>query len=84
MERNYAEDQANEVEALESIYCDDIEGTNCTFHHKEYTHIFFMEKNEIFINIRWLEGLFELTILKICSVEHKSTQIWHTNINGGI
>lgn len=26
MERNYAEDQANEVEALESIYCDDIEG----------------------------------------------------------
>lgn len=25
MERNYAEDQANEVEALESIYCDDIE-----------------------------------------------------------
>lgn len=26
MERNYAEDQANEVEALESIYCNDIEG----------------------------------------------------------
>lgn len=26
MERNFAEDQANEVEALESIYCDDIEG----------------------------------------------------------
>lgn len=26
MERNYGEDQANEVEALESIYCDDIEG----------------------------------------------------------
>lgn len=25
MERNYTEDQANEVEALESIYCDDIE-----------------------------------------------------------
>lgn len=30
MERNYAEDQANEVEALESIYCDDIEGKNHT------------------------------------------------------
>lgn len=29
MERNYAEDQANEVEALESIYCSDIEGKNC-------------------------------------------------------
>lgn len=26
MERNYVEDQANEIEALESIYCDDIEG----------------------------------------------------------
>lgn len=26
MERNYAEDQANEIEALESIYCNDIEG----------------------------------------------------------
>lgn len=26
MERNYVEDQSNEVEALESIYCDDIEG----------------------------------------------------------
>lgn len=25
MERNYKEDQANEIEALESIYCDDIE-----------------------------------------------------------
>lgn len=26
MERNYKEDQNNELEALESIYCDDIEG----------------------------------------------------------
>lgn len=26
MERNYKEDQQGEVEALESIYCDDIEG----------------------------------------------------------
>lgn len=26
MERNYKEDQANEVEALESIYCNDYEG----------------------------------------------------------
>lgn len=34
MERNYKEDQANEVEALESIYCDDIEGkSNSTVHH---------------------------------------------------
>lgn len=31
MERNYAEDQNNEIEALESIYCDDIEG-------EKYTH----------------------------------------------
>lgn len=29
MDRNYAEDQANEVEALESIYCDDIDGEVC-------------------------------------------------------
>lgn len=28
MERNYKEDQANEIEALESIYCDDIQGIN--------------------------------------------------------
>lgn len=26
MDRNYKEDQTNEVEALESIYCNDIEG----------------------------------------------------------
>lgn len=26
MDRNYKDDQINEVEALESIYCDDIEG----------------------------------------------------------
>lgn len=44
MERNYAEDQANEVEALESIYCDDIEG-------KIQINIFFSssgcDKNEL-------------------------------------
>lgn len=33
MERNYGEDQANEVEALESIYCDDIEGKVCKRSH---------------------------------------------------
>lgn len=28
MERNHKEDQNNEVEALESIYCEDFEGIN--------------------------------------------------------
>lgn len=32
MERNYKEDQNNEIEALESIYCDDIEGM---FHRRK-------------------------------------------------
>lgn len=31
MERNHKEDQANEMEALESIYCDDIEGISEMF-----------------------------------------------------
>ncbi|XP_031632873.1 RWD domain-containing protein 1 [Contarinia nasturtii] len=37
MERNYAEDQANEIEALESIYCNDIEVVSTSPHNFSIT-----------------------------------------------
>lgn len=36
MDRNYVEDQTNEIEALESIYCDDIEGIFCFVVSNQY------------------------------------------------
>lgn len=41
MERNYKEDQANEIEALESIYCDDMESKRSTH---QYLFNFHLEK----------------------------------------
>lgn len=38
MERNYKEDQTNEIEALESIYCDDFESKSNHYFHNIVNH----------------------------------------------
>lgn len=73
MERNYKEDQNNEIEALESIYCDDIEGTVAS-------------ANNLFIiriDLTSIETPFlcRPVLSSFGSIEHKSTQIQNQDMH---
>lgn len=75
MERNYKEDQANEIEALESIYCDDIES--------ECWRLFYRKCLLFWLNCVYCV-CFWLYVFFLHSFEHRTTQIQNIDINGRV